>query len=486
MLRARLILGLLLLSLCSTVYAAYSEDDIDGDGLLNTQEDVNDNGVVDPGETSPFNADSDNGGESDGTETEGGRNPLDPSDDLTSDEDGDGLVISAEIALGTDPNNPDTDGDGTQDGGDAFPVDRRYHKDTDDDGIADGWEEVYGLDPNDPNDARVDGDRDRLTNLQEFVLNTNPNDQDTDADGVIDVQDPFPNDPLYTDDSDDDGLPDSWEQARRFNPSQPGEEDEDPDGDNLTNEEEFANDTGPHKADTDDAGTPDDEEVAAGTAANKLECLAYERAKTPFVDVGNHWGEDMIGILQGTSILPDYTPIFRGYKTSENATGSQFLPDRSITRFEFLKIALLSTCTPLLSEDDVRDFPFEFVDVLRRGDVERATIIYSGVHHSIIQGYDDDTFRPDQNISRAEAVKIMLRLVSLDDPKHGSQAQDFPDVPQNAWFSAYIKQASLHGIVQGYEDGTFKPQNPITRAEAAKLMYALIKRNVRVNGEVIP
>lgn len=68
-----------------TVFALSSTQDTDGDGIPDIQEDTDGNGIVDTGETNPMKADTDGGGESDGAEVAGKRNPLDPTDDMTYD-----------------------------------------------------------------------------------------------------------------------------------------------------------------------------------------------------------------------------------------------------------------------------------------------------------------------------------------------------------------------------------------------------------------
>jgi hypothetical protein len=67
--------------------------------------------------------------------------------------------------------------------------------DSDGDGIPDLWETQYDLDPNDPSDAQLDSDGDSLTNFEEYLINTDPTKEDTDADGYLDNIDAYPNDP---------------------------------------------------------------------------------------------------------------------------------------------------------------------------------------------------------------------------------------------------------------------------------------------------
>lgn len=88
----------------------------------------------------------------------------------------------------------------------------------------------------------------------------------------------------------------------------------------------------------------------------------------------------------------------------------------------------------------------------------------------VVSGYPDGTFRPDNTLNRAEAVKLVLEA---NDIKRLVQwAQKFSDVPGGAWFEAYVATAVERGIVSGYADGEFKPGNKISRAEFLKIAIA--------------
>jgi S-layer homology domain len=91
----------------------------------------------------------------------------------------------------------------------------------------------------------------------------------------------------------------------------------------------------------------------------------------------------------------------------------------------------------------------------------------------IIEGYDDGTFRPDNPINRAEALKIVFLVrkeLSLPDAAF-SQPFSFPDVPKDEWYFDSVEEAYNLGIVEGYVDGDFKPANEITAAESVKIIY---------------
>lgn len=85
---------------------------------------------------------------------------------------------------------------------------------------------------------------------------------------------------------------------------------------------------------------------------------------------------------------------------------------------------------------------------------------------SIINGYSDGTFRPNNNITRAEFVAIMTRIFGYID----KTATKFPDVQSSSWYSDYVAKAYDAGIIKGYGDGTFKPDQKISREQAAVII----------------
>lgn len=90
----------------------------------------------------------------------------------------------------------------------------------------------------------------------------------------------------------------------------------------------------------------------------------------------------------------------------------------------------------------------------------------------IVKGYSDGTFRPDASVNRAEFLKILLEADAM---QHDTECDDqfFPDVFDRDWFSPYTRYAKCKGIITGYPDGTFRPANQITMAEAAKIIANL-------------
>lgn len=87
----------------------------------------------------------------------------------------------------------------------------------------------------------------------------------------------------------------------------------------------------------------------------------------------------------------------------------------------------------------------------------------------IVRGYDDGTYKPDAKINRAEFTKILVESKFESDPS-GFADDCFSDVPNDAWFSSYVCYARVDGIIDGYPDGTFGPANEINLAEASKIL----------------
>ncbi|PIZ75321.1 hypothetical protein COY05_04270 [Candidatus Peregrinibacteria bacterium CG_4_10_14_0_2_um_filter_38_24] len=86
----------------------------------------------------------------------------------------------------------------------------------------------------------------------------------------------------------------------------------------------------------------------------------------------------------------------------------------------------------------------------------------------IINGYSDGTFKPDKLVNRAEFLKIIIEGSGI---KTNANAETpFSDTDDTAWYAPYVEKAYSENWVQGYTDGTFKPSQTITKAEALKIL----------------
>jgi hypothetical protein len=91
----------------------------------------------------------------------------------------------------------------------------------------------------------------------------------------------------------------------------------------------------------------------------------------------------------------------------------------------------------------------------------------------LITGYADKTFKPGNKISRAEFVAIVNRAFGLME----QDQQNYKDVPKDKWYYSEIAKAKLAGYISGFEDGSFMPEANVSRQEAAKMIYELMKLN---------
>ncbi len=90
-------------------------------------------------------------------------------------------------------------------------------------------------------------------------------------------------------------------------------------------------------------------------------------------------------------------------------------------------------------------------------------------NNGIIEGYSDGTFKPEQTVNRAEFTKIIIEAKLGANPTTYATGC-FPDVQKTDWFAGYVCYAKQNGIIDGYSDGFFRPSNTINLAEAAKIL----------------
>lgn len=94
----------------------------------------------------------------------------------------------------------------------------------------------------------------------------------------------------------------------------------------------------------------------------------------------------------------------------------------------------------------------------------------------VIKGYDDGTFKGDKTITRAEFCVLITNLMGLDISK--ARDQGFPDVKGNNWYVPYVNACAKAGYVKGRDTGNFDPNGLITRAEVATLINRITGADV--------
>jgi plastocyanin len=144
-----------------------------------------------------------------------------------------------------------------------------------------------------------------------------------------------------------------------------------------------------------------------------------------------------------------------------------FRPYNNATRAQVTKMVVLSEGWTLINPAEATF-----------SDVAPGTTFYSyietGVEHGIISGYADDTFRPNNQVTRGQITKIVVlaRGWNMSSPAINT----FSDVPVGSTFFRHVETAAAQGILGGYSDGTFRPGNNATRGQVAKILYNALLR----------
>lgn len=145
------------------------------------------------------------------------------------------------------------------------------------------------------------------------------------------------------------------------------------------------------------------------------------------------------------------------YMSGEN---NMFRPNDPLTRGQLAQIL----CSLIQEGVSVPDGGVAFSDVEAGGDVYDSVeqLAYLG----IMGGYGDGTFRPEQPVTRAEMVAALCRMMNVSEVAGIA----FPDVDAEYWAMGSVAAAMAKGWLSGFEDGSFYPDAPLTRAEAAVLL----------------
>lgn len=166
----------------------------------------------------------------------------------------------------------------------------------------------------------------------------------------------------------------------------------------------------------------------------------------PYNDITGHWAEKAIQKAADADII-------------DNTPEKPYKPDEVITRAEFAKMCVRLLKLPITDEKG------SFNDALGSDDEK---YIIAVVKAGIIQGYEDNTFRPNRTITREELCTLIARTYKLTPTKENPSFTDANEIAEYA--KGYITTLSNKSIIKGYPDNTFKPRNNLTRAEAVSVL----------------
>ncbi|WP_127583704.1 S-layer homology domain-containing protein [Paenibacillus koleovorans] len=197
---------------------------------------------------------------------------------------------------------------------------------------------------------------------------------------------------------------------------------------------------------------------------NSLTNSSYAVVYSPesFADVETHWSKQDVNDMASRQVV-------------QGVTDQSFQPDRAITRAEFIAIVvralgLRAGMGSALPKDIVAADWY-------------AGSVQTGLEYSLISGYEDGTFRPNQTITRAEAAVIVSRAMKLPKLTNGwTDAQtiaalapfvDGVEIP--AWAKSEMAAAAKVGILQG-DSGYIRPLDDVTRAQTAAMLRRLLQK----------
>lgn len=180
----------------------------------------------------------------------------------------------------------------------------------------------------------------------------------------------------------------------------------------------------------------------------------------PFSDLAEHWARADVELLRargGLEGFPDGT----------------FGPDQRLTRAEFVKMLVLSLGLRE-SVAELKGVQSRFRDV--PNDHWAVPYLEAAAERSLVQGDGDGAFRPDADIKRAEAATILAQAFGAQWVEGAAELPFSDGAAVPPWAVGYIASLWRAGLLNGYEDGTWRPLAPISRAEAVTLLVRSLKR----------
>lgn len=175
-----------------------------------------------------------------------------------------------------------------------------------------------------------------------------------------------------------------------------------------------------------------------------------------FNDIEGHWAQFWIELNAKLGNIAGYED-------------SSFRPSQGVTRAEFVTMA-----NKFFNRRGGEGLECPFTDV-NKDDwffVDVAVAKKAGY----ISGYPDGTFHPNALITREEAAVILCRLINFDPRTHANNIEFTDSDSISPWAYGYVNRLVYDNMIIGYSDNTFRPKNPVTRAEAVVLLDNALMR----------
>lgn len=183
------------------------------------------------------------------------------------------------------------------------------------------------------------------------------------------------------------------------------------------------------------------------------------------------------GSAEGAYILgPITSNEWKATATAEGDTVSSVkLTGAQTTLGESPNVASDAVIKNAKGEDVTANYEITYVDGLLKG----IELLEKEIHFNYVIGYTDGTIRPGNNISRAEVATIFFRLLTDEArEQYNKTTTSYSDIKDGAWCCRAVATLTNAGVINGYTDGTFRSNAPITRAELATIIARFAKLDV--------
>lgn len=196
--------------------------------------------------------------------------------------------------------------------------------------------------------------------------------------------------------------------------------------------------------------------------------LMMPQTALAFVDTQEHWAKDPIAQMKGKQIISGYPD-------------GTYRPDVSMQRQEVATLVSRLTQQLALGSDADAPIAFEDTDTWAKGFIDHV------VTAGLMKGYGNGRFKPENPLTRAEAASVVYQLMTKAGMAPISEEKDalFLDVAKEAWYYNAVQQMGLKKILSGYGDGTFRPNEPVSRAEMVTMLI-VVEHAMVLTGKETP
>jgi uncharacterized repeat protein (TIGR01451 family) len=218
-------------------------------------------------------------------------------------------------------------------------------------------------------------------------------------------------------------------------------------------------------------------------------CLTHKPNRPlRFTDVpDDHWAKSYIDVLRTTKLTVGGDYISSGYNNPSTGKDDtkygdglwKYRPNEYVSFFDLIKVALVSNCIPIEDEISIPENGFEFIQLPLDTDPADefryfvARIMYTAYKYGILKG-EVHFFQP---VNRFNALVILSRAARVSIPDTPKAIPPFSDIDYTAWYMPYLSYLYGKGVLNGYEDGSFRGYENLTRAEMAKLVLTFMSLN---------